>query len=83
MVGPASRFHGVLDRSGQILRFPLGLVDLAIDLKLGVADHLADSFLDRAFDLFDRSGDAIPIHDSVPLNWRRCVLRRVRNKRWY
>jgi hypothetical protein len=48
--------NGILDLAG-------GLLGLAVRLQLGVADCLADGFLDRAFDLVGSSRDPILIHD--------------------
>jgi hypothetical protein len=53
----------VLETADGILNLALNLVGLALRFQLGVANRLADRFLDIAFDHLRRSDDPILIHD--------------------
>src|SRR5437763_3684929 len=62
--------HGILHAANGILDLAGGLLGLAVRLQLGIADDLADGFLDRAFDASRGSRDSILIHDHLLLLYR-------------
>src|SRR6266404_2922267 len=58
-----------LETTDSVLDLAFDLVGLAVGLQLGIPCCLADGLLDRALDLFRRSGDPILIHDRTLLSW--------------
>src|SRR5205085_10830367 len=57
--------QGILHAANGILDLAGGTLGLAVSLQLGIADDLADGFLDRAFDASRGSRDSILIHDHL------------------
>ena len=50
-------------RKGGCAKVKHGLVGLAVVLQVGVADSLADGLFGGAFDLLDRTGNSVFVHD--------------------
>src|SRR5579872_7073881 len=58
--------HRVVQAADGVLNPTDGLVGPAVVLQLGVSDSFADGLFGGAFDLLDRTGDSVLVHDCSP-----------------
>ena len=58
-------FERVFEAADGVLNLALYLVGLALRLKLGVTDRLADHLLDCTLDLLRRSDDPVLVHSCI------------------